>query len=149
MKPTSGKGWARAGFWFGILTSISGNVAHSYINPDPHLGSVVSSAFWPLALLISLEVIARVSWPQGRWWTITRYGGLTTVAVIAAVVSYLHMSALLTFYGEDPITSVIGPLAPDGLLVVCSVALLAISDNVRRQLNPVRQPPLVGVLDDV
>jgi hypothetical protein len=85
-----------------------------------------------LALLISLEVIARVSWPRGRWWAATRYGGLTAVAVIAAVVSYLHMSALLQFYGEDWLTAVIGPLAPDGLLVVCSVALLAIADNLRK-----------------
>jgi hypothetical protein len=106
------------------------------------LGAVLSSGFWPLALLISLEVIARVSWPRGRWWAATRYGGLTTVAVIAAVVSYLHMSALLQFYGEDWLTAVIGPLAPDGLLVVCSVALLAIADNVRRQLK--REPAVIG-----
>jgi hypothetical protein len=105
----------------------------------------VSSAFWPLALLISLEVIARVSWPRGRWWAATRYGGLTTVAVIAAVVSYLHMSALLTFYGEDWLTVVIGPLAPDGLLVVCSVALLAIADNIRRQHE--RRPAAIGEID--
>ena len=144
MNPTAGRLWARAGFWFGIFTSISGNVAHSYINPNPHLGAVLSSAFWPLALLISLEVIARVSWPRGRWWAATRYGGLTTVAVIAAIVSYLHMSALLRFYGEDPLTSVIGPLAPDGLLVVCSVALLAIADNVRRQGE--RKPAVIREL---
>jgi hypothetical protein len=144
MNPTSGRLWARAGFWFGIFTSISGNVAHSYINPNPPAGAVVSSAFWPLALLISLEVIARVSWPQGRWWAATRYGGLTTVALIAAVVSYLHMSALLASYGEYWITALIGPLAPDGLLVVCSVALLAISDNVRRQSE--RKPAVIREL---
>jgi hypothetical protein len=142
MNPTSGRIWARTGFWFGIFTSISGNVAHSYIRPSPPIGAVLSSGFWPLALLISLEVIARVSWPHGRWWALARYGGLTTVAVIAAVVSYLHMSALLRFYGEDWLTVVIGPLAPDGLLVVCSVALLAIADNVRRSHE--RKPAVIG-----
>jgi hypothetical protein len=145
MNPTSGRLWARAGFWFGIFTSISGNVAHSYIQPDPPLGAVLSSGFWPLALLISLEVIARVSWPRGRWWAVTRYGGLTAVALIAAIVSYLHMSALLSFYGEDWLTAVIGPLAPDGLLVVCSVALLAIAENVRRSGE--RQPAAIGEMD--
>jgi hypothetical protein len=58
------------------------------------------------------------------------------------------MSALLTAYGEDPLSAALGPLCVDGLLVVCSVALLAISDNVRRQVNPVRNPPMIGVLDD-
>jgi hypothetical protein len=145
MNPTSGRLWARAGFWFGIFTSISGNVAHSYIHPHPPAGAVLSSAFWPLALLISLEVIARVSWPRGRWWAVTRYGGLTTVALIAAVVSYLHMSALLASYHEYWLTALIGPLAPDGLLVVCSVALLAISDNVRRSHE--RKLAVIGDVD--
>lgn len=135
MNPIAGRSWARTGFWFGILTSVSGNVAHGYMRPDPVVGAILSSGFWPVALLISLEVIASVSWPRGRWWSVTRYGGLSTVALIAAIASYLHMSALLRFYGEDDLTSLLGPLAPDGLLVVCSVALLAIADNGRRQVD--------------
>jgi hypothetical protein len=129
---TKGRGWARFGFGLGISASVLGNIAHSYIHPHPRLGDVTSSAFWPVALLIALEVISRVQWPEGRWWWITRFGGLTTVALIAALTSYLHMAALLGYYQEDRITVSLGPLSVDGLMVVCSVALLAIADNIRR-----------------
>ena len=78
-------------------------------------------------------------------YRIARYGGLTTVASIAALLSYKHMSALLTAYGEDAVGAALGPLVVDGLLVVCSVALLAIADNVRRQLN--REPAVIGEID--
>jgi hypothetical protein len=30
------------------------------------------------------------------------------------MVSYRHLSGLLAFYGEDPLTVLIGPLAADG-----------------------------------
>ena len=148
MKPTSGKAWAWAGLLTGIGASVSANVAHSFIRPNPQLGAIIASAFWPVALLIALEIIARVQWPKGKWWSATRYGGLTAVAIIAAIVSYRHMSGLLAFYGEDGITSTLGPISVDGLMVVSSAALLAISDNIRRQVNPVRTPPVIGVLDD-
>jgi hypothetical protein len=146
MKPTSGKGWATAGFWLGIIASVAGNIAHVFVqNPSPPVGAVVSAGIWPVALLIALEVIARVSWPRKRVYQITRYGGLTTVASIAALLSYKHLSALLTAYGEDPLGAALGPLVIDGLLVVCSAALLAISDN-RRQINPERKPAVIGEL---
>jgi hypothetical protein len=127
-----GRGWARFGFGVGITASVSANVAHSYIHPHPPIGAVISAAFWPLALLIALEVIVRVQWPVGRWWAVTRYGGLSMVAGIAAMTSYLHMSGLLAYYQEDRITVAVGPLGVDGLMVVCSVALLAIASNIRR-----------------
>jgi hypothetical protein len=121
-------------------------VGHTLAGPNPQPGAIAFSAFWPVALLISLEVISRVQWPLGAWWGIARYGGLTTVALIAAVVSYRHMSGLLGYYGEDFITTAIGPLAVDGLMVVCSTALLAIADNVKRELNPDRKPAVIGEL---
>lgn len=129
---TRGRAWARFGFGLGITASISANVAHSLIHPHP-LGAVVSAAFWPVALLVALEVIVRVQWPEGVWWALTRYGGLSMVAGIAALTSYLHMSSLLAYYGEDVLTVWLGPLSVDGLMVVCSVALLAISYNLKRR----------------
>ena len=146
MNPTSGRGYARLGFGIGISASIAGNVAHVFVqNSSPPFGAVISAGIWPVSLFIALEVIARVSWPNKLIYRITRYGGLTTVASIAALLSYKHMSALLGAYGEDPFSAALGPLVIDGLLVVCSVALLAIADNVRRQLS--REPAVIGEID--
>jgi hypothetical protein len=147
MSATSGKGWSTAGFGLGISASIAGNVAHVFVqSPSPAIGAVVSAGIWPVALLIALEVIARVSWPHKRIYTFTRYAGLTTVACIAALLSYKHMSALLIFYGEDALSAALGPLVIDGLMVICSTALLAIADNVRKAVNPDRVPPVIGEL---
>lgn len=129
---TRGRAWARFGFGTGVGASLAANVAHSFIRPHPAPGAIVAAAFWPVALLIALEVIARVQWPSGRRWWIVRYGGLSSVAVIAAVISYRHMAGLLASYGEDGLSAHIGPLAVDGLMVVCSGALLAVADNLRR-----------------
>jgi hypothetical protein len=149
MSATSGRGYARFGFGMGISASIAGNVAHVFVqNQSPPLGAVISAGIWPVALFIALEVIARVSWPKGRIYLITRYGGLTTVACIAALLSYKHMSALLGAYGEDAISAALGPLVVDGLMIVCSAALLAISDNQKRSTNLVQPRLVYGGLDD-
>lgn len=140
--PTAGRGWARFGFGVGVTASVAANVAHSYVPPpdvagdaswSPAAGAIVAAAFWPLALVISVEVIQRVQWPSGWVWRATRWGGMTAVAGIAAVISYRHLSGLMGAYGEDGLSSTIGPLAVDGMMVVCSAALLAIGDNARRQ----------------
>ena len=135
-----GRSWARLGFGVGIVASIAANVAHSYLKParaaatwTPQGGAIVAAAFWPVALLISIEVISRVNWPDGWLWKLLRHGGLTAVAGIAAIISYRHMSALLASYGEDAVSAAIGPLAVDGFMAVCSGALLAIGHAQARQ----------------
>jgi Protein of unknown function (DUF2637) len=135
-----GRGWSTFGFAVGVGASIAANIAHSYVPPSdangtwhPYAGAIVAAAFWPIAVVISIEVISRVHWRGGFWWGALRYGGLSTVATIAALISYRHLSALMTYYGEDSLSATVGPLAVDGLMVVCSVALLAIGDNVRRR----------------
>jgi Protein of unknown function (DUF2637) len=139
--PIQGRGWARCGFFGGIGASLAGNVAHTLVLTH-NAGAVVASAYWPLALLIALEIIARVSWPLGARWWVLRYGGLTTVAAIAAIISYSHMAALLSRYGEGVITAHLGPAAVDGLMVVSSTALLAIADNLRRR-------PAIGTVEQL
>lgn len=128
----NGRFFARLGFALGIGTSIAANIGHTFVGRQPPLGAVLFSCFWPIALYISIEVIARVDWPVGRKWWWMRYGGLTSVAAIAAILSYKHMAGLLTAYGEDPISAAIGPVAIDGLMIVCTAALLAIADNAKR-----------------
>jgi hypothetical protein len=133
---SSGRAWARFGFAVGVGASLAANVAHSFIHKSPPAGAIIAAAFWPVALLIALEVISRVEWPDARKWFLLRYGGLSAVAGIAAIISYRHMAGLLGSYGEDPFSAHIGPLAVDGLMVVCSAALLAIADIARRAEKP-------------
>lgn len=112
-------------FVLGVAASVAANVAHA----RPELGPRLSSAFAPVALLLTVEIMSRVPWPQGTWWTLGRYGGTGTVALVAAVMSYRHMYGLLASYGEDTLNSSIGPLAVDGLMVVASLALLALGQH--------------------
>jgi hypothetical protein len=143
---SAGRGWAYAGALLGAGVSVAANVAHSYVPPadagpawSPHTGAVVGAVFWPVALLVAIEVLARVPWPNAARWTVVRFGGLGPVAIVAAVVSYRHLSGLLSYYGEDGITSTVGPLAVDGLMVMATGALLATGAVAVRAAS--RRPP--------
>ncbi|MEO3820991.1 hypothetical protein [Plantactinospora sp. B24E8] len=143
----SGRGWAYLGATLGGAVSIAANIAHSYVPPagaptdwTPLPGAVVGAIFWPVALFVAVEILARVPWPTGRGWTLLRFGGLLPVALVAAVVSYKHLAGLLDYYGEDPLTVAIGPLAVDGLMVMATGALLA--TGTRRPTTPNRPTPV-------
>jgi hypothetical protein len=130
----TGRGWAYTGAILGITVSVTANIAHALIPTHPHTGSVLFAAFWPMFLFVAIEILSRVQWPRGFGWALIRFGGLSAVAVFAAVVSYGHLSGLLTYYGEDTITSTFGPLAVDGLMVMATGALIATSRT--RQATP-------------
>lgn len=132
MSVRAGRGWAYAGAILGGAVSIAANVAHSYVPPvtapvgwRPHTGAVVGAVFWPAALFVAVEIVARIAWPTGLRWAAVRFGGLLPVALVAAVVSYRHLAGLLAFYQEDQLTATIGPLAIDGLMVMATGALVA------------------------
>jgi hypothetical protein len=126
-----GRRWAYAGAMLGGAASVAANVAHSFVPPPgtttwtPQGGAVVSAVFWPVALFVAVEIFARIAWPTGRRWTALRFLGLLPVAIVAAVVSYRHLSGLLAFYRDDSLTATIGPLAVDGLMVMATGALIA------------------------
>jgi hypothetical protein len=128
----SGRAWGYVGAILGGLVSIAANVAHSYVPPAhasadwrPAIGDVVGAVFWPVALFVAIEILARTGWPSGKRWVVVRLLGLLPVAVVAAIVSYGHLSGLLAHYGESALTSHLGPLAVDGLMVMASSALMA------------------------
>ncbi|WP_433055523.1 DUF2637 domain-containing protein [Dactylosporangium sp. CS-033363] len=132
----TGRTWAYVGTVLGGLASLAANVAHCFVAPAgaplgwrPEAGAVVAAMFWPLALFVAVEILIRTEWPAGKWWWLARYGGVLIVAVVAAVVSYRHLSALIRHYGEDGLTSMFGPAAVDGLMVMAAAALLASSDH--------------------
>ncbi|WP_458690466.1 terminase gpP N-terminus-related DNA-binding protein [Nocardia tengchongensis] len=139
-----GRGVARTGFVFGSLTSVATNVLHTYL-PTIHMptgltlviAARVGSAVWPLGLLLSVEVLARVSWRRGRGWSIARFGGAGAVAFGSAVISYSHVRDVLLAWGYGHPAAEFGPLTLDGLMVVCGFALLSLTpanpDNTAEQ----------------
>jgi len=145
----SGRGWAYTGAILGGLVSVAANVAHSFIAPpgavagwSPQPGAVVGAIVWPVFLFVAVEILARYTWPAGGWWTLLRFGGMTPVTLVAAFVSYRHLSGLLTYYGEDTLVSTFGPLAVDGLMVMATGAILATGVRIRHTTTtaPVTAP---------
>ena len=141
---TSGRGWGYAGALLGGLVSIAANVAHSYVAPAesaadwrPPLGDVVGAVFWPIALFVAIEILARTAWPRAKRWVFVRFAGLLPVATVAAIVSYGHLSGLLAHYGESALTAHLGPLAVDGLMVMASSALMATAPGRTPETTPV------------
>lgn len=128
----SGRVWAYIGLVLGGAVSIAANVLHSFVppagqpagwTPDPF--AVAFAVFWPVALFVAIEILARTDWGTAWRWVLLRFAGLGPVAAIAAFVSYRHLSALLAHYGEDAVTVAVGPLAVDGLMVMATSALIA------------------------
>lgn len=125
-EPVQGRSSAWIGFTVGIVASIAANVLHAMESTWTY-PELVGAAFWPTALLISVEVLTRVAWPHGWQWVITRFAGVVIVAFVAAALSYLHMRSLLLTWGEGPFQATVGPAAVDGLMLISATALLAIS----------------------
>ena len=132
MNRVPGRGWAYLGAVMGGAVSIAANIAHSFIPPHgtptgwhPEPGAVIGAVVWPVFLFIAIEILVKPTWPHGTWWILTRWGGLLPVALVAAFVSYRHLSGLLAHYGEEPIVHTLGPLAVDGLMVMATGALIA------------------------
>ncbi|SCG80624.1 Protein of unknown function [Micromonospora echinaurantiaca] len=136
------RGWAYLGLVLGGLVSVAANIAHSFIAPDgapenwsPEPGAVVSSIVWPLFLFIAIEILARTPWPTGWGWNVLRWVGLPPVALVAAFVSYRHLSGLLDHYNEETLVVWFGPLAVDGLMLMATAALLATGKRTTNRLT--------------
>src|SRR4051794_30827544 len=147
----TGRVWAYVGTVLGGTASVAANVAHSFLPPagassswSPEIGAVISAVFWPVALYVIVEILVQNRWPAGTGWMVGRFALLLPVALVAFVVSYHHLSALLHHYGEDAVTVTIGPLAVDGLMVMAAAALFA-SKTPHRQ--PVTEPVPTPIVD--
>ena len=92
---------------------------------------------WPIFLFVAVEILIRVPWPRGISYHLLRWCGLLPVAIVAAFVSYRHLSGLLAHYGEEPIVAFLGPLAVDGMMIMATGALYAI----HRTRGHTRPPP--------
>lgn len=126
MTPKTGKAIAWLSFLLGIGVSIAGNIGHA-ASDGMKPGEWAGAAFWPMALMLTIEILTRVRWQPGKRWTAARVAGLVLVALVAAVLSYRHLAGLMTYWGEDWANAHLGPLAVDGLMLVAATALLSIS----------------------
>jgi len=125
-------------FAFGSVMSIAANVLHAWLQNDtPTLAVQVGAAVWPVALLLSVEVLSRVQWPNGWQWLLARYGGVGAVGVCSAIISYGHVYEVLMEWGYGDLGATVGPIVLDGLMVISGFALLAPS---------VRKSPAVQIL---
>lgn len=113
----------------GVGASVAANVLHTWTvlaDGSGSLPQVLGSAFWPVGLLVAVETMARVRWPASIGYGLIRFGAVGAVAAVAAIVSYRHMAGLLAYWGEDPVSATLGPIAVDGLVMIGALALLAI-----------------------
>ncbi|MFY1703057.1 DUF2637 domain-containing protein [Micromonospora sp. WMMA1923] len=118
--------WAvRAVLVLGVAASIAGNVLHA----RDELISQIISAWSPLALLLTIELISRVP-VHRRHLAIARWAATTLIAGIAAWVSYWHMAAVSAHYGETNGAQYLLPLSVDGLVVVASISLVELGGRI-------------------
>ncbi|QLY33276.1 hypothetical protein H0264_14485 [Nocardia huaxiensis] len=124
--------FARLGFACGAILSVLGNWLYTWLPADtqpdgwrPGVAPQIGSAVWPIVLLLSIEVLLRVRWRPGPWWKLARYGGVGTVAIGSAIISYGHVYNVLLSWGYDQIGARVGPLAIDGFMVICGFAMLS------------------------
>lgn len=123
--------WAvRAALTLGIAASVAANVLHA----QPNTIARVIAAWPPIALLITLELVARV--PVRRWPGWVRAGATAVIAGIAAWVSYWHMAGVAARYGEAADAAHLLPLSVDGLIIVASVSLVELSARIRADDSP-------------
>jgi hypothetical protein len=131
--------WAvRAALAVGVAASVCANVLHARDNPI----SQAIAAWPPLALLLTVELVSRVP-VHRRLLAFARIGGTAVIAGIAVYVSYFHMAAVVSRYGEHQPNPYLLPLSVDGLIVVASVSLVELSGRVRAAL----EQPAVPVVD--
>ena len=116
--------YAYLGTTLGLGASLGANVLHVLSKPEPSPWAVVGAGFWPCALLVSSEVLARKQWAS-KGARAAGVAGVLTVAAVAAWISYVHTHGLLVSWGEPAMSARFGPLAIDGLMIVSSLALVA------------------------
>jgi Protein of unknown function (DUF2637) len=132
--------WAvRATLALGVAASVAANVLHA----DPNPISQAIAAWPPLALLLTVELISRVP-VHRRDLAVIRILATAVIATIAAWVSYQHMVAVATRYGETGASPYLLPISVDGLVVVASVSLVELAGRIRTT-DPAPDPAAAAV----
>lgn len=123
---TPGRGWAYLGLLLGLAGSVAGNVANTILT-DTRVTEWLRVPFavaWPVWTWVGIEVLTRIEWRRHWSHWIARLILMGPTTLVAAFVSYLHLHHLMVLSGEPGLAQAVGPLAIDGTLFGCTVALL-------------------------
>jgi hypothetical protein len=128
--------WAvRATLTIGVAASVAANILHA----DPNPISQTISAWPPVALLLTVELVSRVP-VHRRLLLATRVMATVVIAGIAAWVSYWHMQGVAVRYGETDASPYLLPISVDGLIVVASICLVELAGRIRHLEEPPPPP---------
>lgn len=122
---TNGRLWARWFLGISLVTSVAGNVLHTFLITS-HISlwlRVPPAVLWPLLTFGGIEIIVRMIWERKLTHHIGR-NILLVPAIPAAIVSYQHLYSLLLLMGEERFIALIGPVAVDGMMIGCTMVLL-------------------------
>lgn len=120
-----GRSVARVTLIITLLLSVIANITHACL-ADSEISlwlRVPGAAVWPVLSFLAIEVIVRITWARSAAHYLARTFILGP-AIPAVIVSYEHQQRLLAMMGERPLVQNIGPLAIDGLMIGCTLALL-------------------------
>jgi hypothetical protein len=132
----------RAILALGVAASIAANYLHALPNPI----SRAISAWPPLAFLLTVELVSRI--PVTRHWRAAiRISATGLIASIAGWISYWHMVAVTSHYGETGNSAYLLPLTVDGLIVVASISLVELAVAIRKAEEPAAPEPQKVIAD--
>lgn len=134
----------RATLALGVAASVTANILHARQNPI----SQGIAAWPPLALLLTVELISRVPVLR-RSLGLLRIVATATIAGIAAWVSYWHMAGVTARYGETGASVYLLPFSVDGLIVVASISLVVLADQIRAAEAQPAPPVAVEIMQTV
>ena len=128
----------------GVAVSVAANILHA--NPNPISQAI--SAWPPLALLLTVELVSRIP-VHSRALSAVRILATAAIAGIAAWVSYWHMASVASEYGETDASPYLLPLTVDGLIVVASVSLVELGRILRAREFGDDAPVVAPVVEQV
>jgi hypothetical protein len=111
---------------------------------------IVLAVFAPCAVLLVIEMFVSRLWPRTLGPQTVRWVSTVIFGVVAAYVSWHHLSDLLSSRGQDRFLSSIEPLAIDGLAIMATALVLSSRRAKSVQLDtsvdkgaPMSGPPTV------
>lgn len=133
----NGQKWARRTLMLALAVSIGYNIANIVLTDTAvHVAlRIPQGIVWPAFLFLGIEVMIRNKDLQPKLAKIARFF-LMGVTVPTAITSYINLHDFMVKANEPGVAQISGPLAIDGLMLGCTLYLLAS-----------RQAPSLAVLD--
>jgi hypothetical protein len=146
--PEAGIRFARMGLAAGVIVSVAGNVANVYLTETSvHLGwRIPGAVVWPSFLFLAIEVMVRNRHRTHRLGYLGRML-LMSVSVTTFITSYVNLHAFMQKTNEPFIATYAGPVGIDGMMLGCTVFLLAASMIAQVQPSTVHQIADAALVD--